>query len=184
MKEYNFCVNVDMFNSLIGKKFNNYSHVSSLFSNIIPFGVGVKIDDVDYDVINDSKEVDYLGLYNHACVCRIFKKVKNIRLMDDYVTIEKIDKVIKAITIVNDSYKTFIDGRKQYLWEETRAVIFHFDNDQELSFEKEDVYFSNRIILRDGTNLIDLVADGKNILSDPKQNDTFTIVHSREIIKL
>lgn len=185
MKKYDFRINSDEAKKLLNKKFNKYKHAEFEYTNTVTLYVGLMIDDISYEVCNDYEQLDYFGWDNEATVCRINKKPWEMILNNSSSKIVEtnIDQVIKGITIVNDHYSSFDHKIQNYdLWE-TRAVIFDF-GDHQISFEKQDCWFSMEIEINRGENLINKISDGKFILKDFEQSEKQTIKTDRDIIEI
>lgn len=185
MKKYDFRIDSDRVKNLKNKMFNKYKHAEFEYTNTVTLYVGLMIDDVSYEICNDYEQLDYFGWDNEATVCRIKQKPWELILNNSTSEIVEtnINDVIKEIIIVNDHYLSFNNGIQNYdLWE-TRAVIFDF-GDYQLSFEKQDCWFSMEIEINKGENLIEKISDGKFILKDFEQSEKQTIKTERKIIKI
>lgn len=174
----------DLLKSFKGKIFNKYKHEKFLFTNTVTQILGFVIDGNSYELSNDYELVDFMGWDNEATICRIKQKDWNEILSNrDDVIETDINEKIKAITLVNDHFVSYSYGKIDYDWWETRAIIFNF-GELEVSFEKQDCFFSMEIEINKGYDLINKVEDGKFILSDFEQSEEQTIEVSREIIVL
>ena len=182
VNDYRF--NQDLFKSFIGKTFNKYKHERFLFTNTVALYLGFMIDNKSYEISNDFEAVDFLDIDGEATICRINQKPwSEILSNNDRVIETEIEKTIKSITIINDNFISRSYGKINYDWWETRAIIFNF-GELEVSFEKQDCFFSMEIEINKGYDLINKVEDGKFIISDFEQSDEQTIEVNREIIKL
>ena len=182
VNDYRFDQN--LLRSFIGKTFNKYKHKRFLFTNTVSIYLGFMVDNISYEICNDFEPVDFLDIDGEATICRINQKDWDKILENKNNVIEtEIKKTIKSITIINDNFISRSYGEINYDWWETRAIIFNF-GELEVSFEKQDCFFSMEIEVNKGYDLINKVEDGKFILSDFEQSEEQTIEVNREIIKL
>lgn len=184
MKINDYRFNQDLLKSFIGKTFNKYKHEKFLFTNTVTQTLGFMIDNKSYEINNDFEQVDFMGWDNEATICRINQTSWDSILPNNEDVIEtEINKEIKSITLINDHFVSRAHGVVDYDWWETRAVIFNF-GELEVSFEKQDSFFSMEIEINKGYDLINKVEDGKFILSDFEQTEEQTIKVERETITL
>ncbi|MDO5440571.1 MAG: hypothetical protein Q4F12_03430 [Erysipelotrichaceae bacterium] len=184
MKTNDYRYDQELFKSFIGKTFNKYKHEKFLFTNTVTQVLGFMINNESYKMNNDFEQVDFMGWDNEATICRVNQtNWDNILVNRDDIIETEINKEIKSITLINDHFVSKTYGSVNYDWWETRAVIFNF-GELEVSFEKQDSFFSMEIEINKGYDLINKVEDGKFILSDFEQSEEQTIEVSREIINL
>lgn len=173
-----------LFSSFIGKIFNKYKHQKFLYTNTVTMFLGFMIDDKSFKMSNDFEAVDYMGIEDEATICRISNEDWYDILNDQKDVIEtQVNQEIKKIALINDHFSAYSNNKQEYDWWETRAVIFNF-GEFELSFEKQDSYFSMEIEVNKGYDLISKISDGKFILKDFEQSPEKTIKVDREIVEL
>lgn len=184
MKVNDYRFDQSLFKSFIGKNFNKYKHEKFLYTNTVTQILGFMINGKSYEMNNDFEQVDFMGWDNEATICRISQTSWDSILSDNEDVIEtEINKEIKSITLINDHFVSKTFGNINYDWWETRAIIFNF-GELEVSFEKQDSFFSMEIEINKGYELIHKVEDGRFILSDFEQTDEQTIEVNRETITL
>ena len=183
MKNYDFRFSNELFQSFVGKQFNKYKHYRFIVTNSVSQCVGIMIDGISYEMRNDYEPLDYFGWDSEATVSSFAGRDWNeiLSAYPEDIVSEEVNAIIESIIIVNDHFSSFCHGECNYDYWETRSVIFKFKN-HELHFAKEDCWFSMVILIDTGTNLIDKVPDGKEILEDFEQSDEQRIEVNREII--
>lgn len=183
MEKHDFRFDEALIKSFVGKNFNQYKHHRFEYTNTVTLYLGFMIDNVSYEMSNDYKSLDFFGWDHEATVSEIQEKnwesILSTELSTDVVT-TYVNEKIKSIQLVNDHYMSYAHGIQNYDWWENRAIIFDF-GDHQLSFEKQDCWFSMEIVINKGDNLIDKISDGKFILNDFKQTDQQKIVTEREV---
>ncbi len=185
MEKYDFRFDTELFRSFVGKTFNKYVHDKFEYTNTATLYVGIMIDDVSYEFENDYEEVNYFGWDSEATVSRFFEKDWNsiVSAIGDNAVITPVNETIRSIRIINDHFMSHAHGEQNYDWWETRAIIFDF-GDHEISFEKQDCWFSMEIEINKGNHLEKKISDGQFILEDFEQSEKQVISTEREIIVL
>lgn len=185
MKKYDFRFDKELLQSFIGKTFNKYAHPQFVYTKAVSLYVGFMVNDVSYRIENDYEALDYFGWDGEATVLKLYEKDWDdiIKSWEDRACITEVQEKIKSITIVNDHYSSFKYNEQDYDYWETRAIIFNF-GEYEVSFTKNDCWFSMEIEVNKGNNLIEKVPDGKFILEDFEQSDNQRVEVEREIIEL
>lgn len=185
MKKYDFRFDTELFRSFVGKTFNKYIHDKFEYTNTATLYVGMMIDNISYEFENDYEEVDYFGWDGEATVSRFFEKDWDsiVSILGDNAVITSVNETIRSIRIINDHFMSYSNGEQDYDWWETRSIIFNF-GDHEISFEKQDCWFSMEIEINKGKNLIEKISGGQFILEDHEQSEKQEIVTNREIIDL
>jgi len=184
MKKYDFRLNVDLLKSFVGEVFNKHIHEKFKYTNTVTSVVGFMVNEASFRFVNDFENVDFLGWDDEASVYKIEEcKWDSIFASDIHTTTTNLEQVIKNIILINDHFSLFIDENWEYDWWETRAIIFCF-KEFEISFEKQDCWFSQEIEINRGYNLIDKISDGQFILKDADLKSNQRIATERQIISL
>lgn len=159
--------NVNMLKELIGKKFSKYKCDAFDFTNSVTQIVGIYIEDRVYSLTNIQESVDYFGNDDDVAICRFTETADNnvkSAFKDTEMITTPVEGIIERIILVNENQKIFKDNEELYNVWLTRAIIFHV-NGREISFEKDNVPFSEEIIIQRGYNLIERLSDEKEFLS-------------------
>lgn len=141
--------------SLVGRKFEAYKCDAFDFTNSVTQIVGLYIGGTVYKITNVQEPVDYFGAKEDMAVCRLLK-ADNGDIQSAFSDVKQIitpvNEFIHAITLVNEEQKLFRKDKPLYDVWLTRGIIFHL-GEREISFEKDDVPFSEEIIIQRGYNL-------------------------------
>ena len=178
-------LDVDTFKSFIGKDFKKYKHDPLIYTPTSYGIVGLYIDKEVYEINNEQEVVDYFGTNDEYAVLKFRRTtdemIKSLLKNVEQIT-TKIEKKIKKIFLVNENQQTYENGIQTYNVWLTRAVIFIFDDDKELMFQKDITPFSEEIVIKKGYDLLkeipseDAFLDGWGDNIEPKS--------SRELITL
>lgn len=166
----------------IGQIFVKYKCDPFVYTNSVTSVVGLYIGKNVFKLNNTQTTVDYFGTTDDCGVFTINESEDSaIRSLFDNV--EQIDmpisEKIKKITLVNENQRIYENGEQTYNVWLTRGIIFHFE-ERELSFEKDNVPFSEEIIIQKGYGLINKFSDEKDFLEG--WEDGKTPACSREIL--
>lgn len=142
---------------LLGQEFLKYRCDRFDYTNSVTGNVGLFIGNKVFLLTNCQQAVDYYGENEDMAVFRMdeteAEKVKSF-----FEDVEQIDtpvkNKIKSIRLVNEHQQLFIGEECQYDVWLTRAVVFSL-GDNEVSFTKDAVPFSEEIIIKRGYKLID-----------------------------
>ena len=115
------------------------------------------MNDSTYAITNQIEPKDYFGATEDVASFRLeelpAEKIHSY-IVDSQMIITPVGKKITAIDVVNETQKLFRNHVQTYEVNLTRGVIFHFEDDTELSFEK-NVWFSEDISIEKGYKLIE-----------------------------
>lgn len=158
--------NVSLIRELIGKKFSHYKCDAFDFTNSVTQIVGIYIEDRVYSLTNIQENIDYFGNDDDIAICRFTETADTIKsaFKDTEMITTPVDGIIDKIMLVNENQKIFKDNEELYNVWLTRAIIFHV-NGREISFEKDNIPFSEEIIIQRGYNLIERLSDEKEFLT-------------------
>ena len=158
--------NVKTMKNLIGKKFSKYKCDAFDFTNSVTQIVGIYIGEQVFSLTNIQENVDYFGNVDDIAICRFTEtaddKVKSAFKDTEMITTPVVG-TINRILLINENQKIFKDNEELYNVWLTRAIIFCVDG-REVSFEKDNVPFSEEIIIQRGYNLIEKLSDEKEFL--------------------
>lgn len=150
----------------IGKSFVKYKCDPFAYTNSVTAIVGIFIDNEIYKLTNIQTTVDYFGINDDCGVFTLEQtESSNIKsLFDNVKQIETpISETIQKITVINENQRIYQNGEQTYNVWLTRGIIFHF-LDREISFEKDNIPFSEEIIIRRGYQLEKQLSDKKDFL--------------------
>ncbi len=151
---------------MIGARLTKYRCDEFDFTNSVTQMVGLYIGNQVFSLTNIQESVNYFGncddigifRLNHCREDDIHSAFENQRQIDTPVL-----EIIKSIKLVNECQRIFESGLlKHEVWL-TRAIIFCLDM-REISFEKDNVPFSEEIIIRRGYDLENMLSDEKDFL--------------------
>lgn len=167
MKRIDMRFNSELIRGLIGKDFIEYKCDAFDFTNSVTQIVGFNIGEKIYSLTNVQEYVDYYGNDDDVAICRFREAdsdgVKSA-FKDTVMVTTPVNGTIEKILLINENQQIFKDGVEQYNVWLTRGIIF-FVNGREISFEKDNVHFSEEIIIQRGYNLIDKFSDEKEFLT-------------------
>lgn len=147
---------MQIFHSLIGQQFDGMKHDPFIHVPSVYGIVGLFIGGNAFKLTNLIEVLDYYGQMEDVAVFR-FEPTTS----DDIKTFidngEMIDypvrSRIKEIRIVNENQRLYHNGKQTYDVYTVRGIIFVFEDDHEISFEKP-IWFSEEIYIQKGYNLI------------------------------
>lgn len=181
MKNIDMRLDENLIKNMIGNKFVKYKCDDVDFTNSVTQIVGLYIGDKVYKLSNIQNTVSYFGEDQDIAVYKIedsddslivsaFKDTKQINT--------PIDSIITEIKLINETQtvKTDDDLYNVLL---TRAIIFYAGG-REISFEKDNVPFSEEIIIRRGYELINELSNKDDFLEG--WDDEFEATCYRESI--
>lgn len=182
MKRIDMRFDQNILKKWIGKNFVKYKCDPFVYTNSVTAVVGIFIDKEVYKLSNIQTAVDYFGVNDE---CGVFsleqtekKDVKSF--FDDVEQVETpVSEIIRKITVVNENQRIFFNQKQTYDVWLTRGIIFHF-SDREISFEKDNIPFSEEIIIQRGYELDKQFSDEKDFLEG--WNDEITPQCLREYI--
>lgn len=158
MKEIDVSFSADtikIFRSMIGKIMYKYKCDPFEFSTSVYGIVGLLIDDKAYSLTNLVEVADYFGENEDVAMFKfqpaVYDEVHS--MIENQTMVETpVDSVVSEISIVNEHQELFKNDIKIYDVQVTRGIIFKFDDNHELSFEKE-IWFSENISVGKGYDL-------------------------------
>lgn len=139
----------------------SYQYRGGRFGSTSVYGiVGVYIANEIYRFTNFIDVVDYYSKMEDVAVFKFeetnINGVKSAIVSEEMIDVP-INKSIKKIEVINENQKQYKNDKILYDNWVTRGVIFYFDDESELSFEK-DIWFSEEIYVEQGKKLIDKFA--------------------------
>lgn len=177
------CFNISLIRSLLGQTFIQYQCDAFDFTNSVTQIVGLLIDKKTYALTNIQKCVDYFGTPEDIAVFNLSAVAPDqihSAFEDTKQIVTPINGTIQKIKLINENQKVSINGVIQYDVQLTRCIIFEV-NGREISFEKDNVPFSEEIIIRRGYHLADQLTDQNDFLEE--WDDNYHPEISREIIE-
>ena len=159
--------NVNVIKGLIGKKFIKYKCDAFDFTNSVTQIVGIYIGECVFSLTNIQENVDYFGDVDDVAICRFTETVDDSvksAFKDTEMITTPVRGTIDKIILINENQKLFRNGEELYNVWLTRAIIFCVDG-REISFEKDNVPFSEEIIIQRGYDLIEKLSDEKEFLT-------------------
>ena len=176
--------NANMIKELIGKNFSRYKCDAFDFTNSVTQIVGIYIGEQVFALTNIQENVDYFGNIENIAICRLTEtaddSVKSAFIDTEMIT-TPVGGAIDKILLVNENQKLFKNDEELYNVWLTRAIIFFVDG-REISFEKDNVPFSEEIIIQRGYNLIEKLSDEKEFLTS--WSEEFRPKCARDIIEI
>ncbi len=149
-----------LFKKLVGKEFVKFSCNKFIYSTSVYGIIGIYIANKIYRFTNFIDVVDYYSKMEDVAVFKFeetnINGVKSAIASEEMIDVP-INKVIKKIEVINENQKQYRNDNILYDNWVTRGVIFYFDDETELSFEK-DIWFSEEIYVEQGKKLIDKFA--------------------------
>lgn len=166
MKTIDMRFDESIIKSWIGKKFKKYQCDPFDFTNSVTQIVGLFIDNKIYALTNKEQSIDYFGNQEDIAVFELTES-ENSQIKsafeDTKQIITPIDGTITKIQLINENQKILKDGALLYNVWLTRVIIF-FVGGREISFEKDEVPFSEEIVIRRGYDLENRVSGGESFL--------------------
>ena len=142
---------------MVGKMMDDYSHDPFLSSTVVYGIVGITVNGNTYAITNQIEPRDYFGTTEDVASFRLESlPTEEIHsyILGNQMIVTPVRKRIAAIDVVNETQKLFQSHVQIYEVKLTRGVIFHFEDDTELSFEK-NIWFSEEISVEKGYKLIE-----------------------------
>lgn len=182
MKNIDMRFDQNIIKKWLGKSFVKYKCDPFAYTNSVTAIVGIYIDKSVFKLTNIQTAVDYFGVIDDCGVFTLEEAqnddVKS--LFDNTEQVEApISEIIQKITLVNENQRIYQNGEQTYDVWLTRGIIFHFP-EHEISFEKDNVPFSQEIIIQRGYELEKLFSDENDFLEG--WNDGITPQCSRECV--
>ena len=174
--------NISNIQRLVGKKFKRYTCDPFLFSNSVTQNIGLFIDADVFILKNEQKEVDYFGEAEEMAVFQLLpaqeRDVKSAFIDTEQIR-TVVNQKITRIQLINEEQR--VSDHEKILYDVflTRGIIF-FLEDREISFEKDQVPFSEEIFIQKGDHLISTFNDPERFKED--WEDAFTPECFREIL--
>jgi hypothetical protein len=159
--------NVNVIKGLIGKTFIKYKCDAFDFTNSVTQIVGIYIGERVFSLTNIQENVDYFGDNDDVAICRFTETVDDSvksAFKDTEMITTPVGGTIDKILIINENQKLFKNDEELYNVWLTRAIIFYVDR-REISFEKDNVPFSEEIVIHRGYDLIEKLSDEKEFLT-------------------
>lgn len=170
--------------ALIGKKFKKYHCDPFMYTNSVTQNVGLFVGNQLYMLLNQMQSVDYFGATEDMAVFQFKEGTKDeLGSALQGVTQSKtfVDETIKKIQIVNEEQRVLKNGALWYQVFLTRGIIFELEN-REISFEKDQLPFSEEIYIQRGHNLLERFSNPENFQAD--WDEEFTPECIRRIIEI
>ena len=185
MKKYDFRFDTILIKSFIGKKLIKYKHADFIYTNSVTGALGLEIDGLVYELVNDYENLDFFNLDREATVFRIneteWNKVEP--LINNDINETCLNEKIHGVKLINDHTILKIEDNIEYDMWDTKGIIFCFKN-HEICFEKQDCWFSQEIEIYKGHNLLEKIGDGKGILEDFDTDATKEISVERIVVEI
>ena len=168
----------------IGKNFVKYKCDPFAYTNSVTAIAGIFIDKEVYKLTNIQTAVDYFGV-NDDCGVFTLEQTESNEIKSLFDNVEQVEtpvsEIIQKITVVNENQQIYKNQEQTYDVWLTRCIIFHF-SDREISFEKDNIPFSEEIIIRRGYELVKQLSSEKDFLEG--WDDEITPQCSREYIEI
>ena len=156
MKTIDMRFDIEMLKSFLGKTLRKYKCDEFVFTNSVSQIVGLYIGDEVLRLSNIQEFVDYFGVEDDISVFRLESADDSeiVSAFEEKKQIETpIDDIIDEIVLINENQQVFETGIQTYDVWLTRGIIFKVGG-REISFEKENVPFSEEIVINRGYELI------------------------------
>ena len=183
MRKYDFRFDKKLFQSFVGKNFEQFRHEKLIYTNTVSLWLEFMIDHRLFTLSNDFENIDFFGWDDEATIFRCVEMKQTDPKIGENIIDRMVQKKIESIILVNDHfYSTHLEEPEYDYWQ-TSAIIFHFEG-YEISFAKQDCWFSLEIEINQGNHLIEKIDDGKDILDDFEQTAEQRLFTEREKIEL
>ena len=157
--------NIELINGLVGKKFEKYRHDQFDFTNSVTQRVGLFIGGKIYNLINEQQSVNYFGNSEDVSVFDIEESTLDM-VRSAFEDIQQIDTpvegIITEIRLINENQKVSSQEDNYEVWL-TRAIVFVVDG-REITFEKDNVPFSEEITIIKGYSTEERLSDESDFL--------------------
>ncbi len=142
--------------AVVGKKMLKYKCDPFEFSTSVYGVVGIAFENTSFAFTNTVKPMDYYGETEDVALFSMqripFEDIHS-RIQNQVMIETPIECIVSSISIVNERQNLFENCVKTYEVLVTRGIIFHFDDDHELSLEK-NIWFSEDITVEKGYELL------------------------------
>lgn len=155
---YDFRFDTKLMQSFVGLQITSYKCTDTITEM-----VDIQIGDNVYCLINKYEELDYFLLENENTVYRISDSYRNGP--DNTQITVNVNQIISKVILLNEHIVLEKNDRISYDVWDTKAIIFSL-NDYELCFIKEDCWFSEKIEILKGKDLLNHIFDEQGILDD------------------
>ena len=184
MKKSDMRFDQHMVKEMIGQQFQKYRCDPFVFTKSVTQIVGLYIGNEIYKLTNIQETVDYYGVTDDIAVFRI-EPSEDAEIKSAFVEVKQIDTpvngFIDSITLINEHQQVFRNNEQTYDVWLTRGIIFEVDG-REISFEKQNIPFSEEIDIQRG---YDLIENYSNVNDFSEDWDTgIRAVATREIVTL
>lgn len=166
MKRMDMRFDQNILKKWIGKTFDKYKCDPFIYTNSVTAIVGIFINKEVYKLTNIQTTVDYFGVNDE---CGVFKleQTENSDIKSLFYNVEQVEtpvsEIIQKITVINENQQIYKNQEQTYDVWLTRCIIFHF-SDREISFEKDNIPFSEEIIIQRGYELEKRLSNEKDFL--------------------
>ena len=143
--------------NMVGDRLVKYKCDPFEFSTAVYGIVGICTDRMTCAFTNMIKTMDYFGADEDVADFRIARceETELKSLIPDTTMIEMpVNRMIKAIDVVNEHQRLFEHEKQIYDVWVTRGVVFHLEDDSEIALEK-NVWFSEMITVDRGEHLLE-----------------------------
>lgn len=157
---------VNVMRNLVGKKMVKYKCDTFDFTNSVTQIVGIYIGERVYSLTNIQESIDYFGNIEDVAICRFVETTdEHIKsaFKDTEMITTPVEDIIDKILLVNENQKIYNSNEELYNVWLTRGIIFYVKG-REIMFEKDNVPFSEEIIIQRGYNLTEKLSDEKEFL--------------------
>ena len=176
---------IEFLQSMIGKTFEKFKCDPFIFSPMVYGLVGIYVDGKIYKFSAFHENIQYFFVKDDVAKIKITEATDSeiVSMMDNGEFIETPVKAkITSITVVND-YQKVVHDKDERCVESTLGVIFHFEDNHEISFEVP-TWFSEMITIRKGYDLINKFVSENNFLEEWRDSEGYIASTKREIIVL
>lgn len=140
-----------------GKKLKAYIHDPFTFSNSVYGRVSFEFDDGYYMLDNSIEVVDYYGADEDVCIFK-FKKIQSDDVKSALAGVVQevfpVNESVKQIVEIIETSSMYEESKKTYEMIYIKAVMFVFDDDRQVIFERTDDFSESISIVRG--NAIDI----------------------------
>lgn len=176
---------IDIFKSMIGKRFNKFKHDPFVYSPMVYGIVGIYVDDVAYELTVLCTPTDRFGNSDEVAMLHIEQsedsKIKTFMDNGDLIETPVSSKIVR-IDIVNDHQLLEHDGHTSS-FDYSVGVIFHLEDSREISFEIK-TWFSEMISIDRGYSLISKFTPIDDFLEEWEGCDGYIASCKREILTI
>ena len=167
MKSIDMRFDIEILEDLIGQTFEKYKCDAFDYTNSVTQIVGLYIGEKRYTLTNIQESTDYFGNSDDVAVFK-FQMAEEAEIKSAFKNTEMINTPVRGkitkINLINENQRISENGVVQYDVWITRGIIFYV-NDREISFEKDNVPFSEEILIQRGYDLKGTYSDVNEFLS-------------------